>query len=230
VAKFQPWTNPDPQTITGLNSQMVYGENIQFATGLNHQIALGSNLQLCVNPAAMVDGFGIPGSAAFAGLFGSGLGGNLQLCIGTNTNVTWGRQFTIAMSAAADNVTIDGTKHRPLSFTMLAILAAACVVYPIAFGETSDEDNRAGVVIGFQTLVDILLATLVVGGMFLQDADHAFTGELRKMFDTPDRASTKDWWALPGSIAFFGLLAAAILPSVAIAQEEGHFTQEQASS
>jgi hypothetical protein len=223
---FQPFANPDPQTVTGLNSAMVYGENIQYAVGLNHQVALGSNLQLCVNPVAMVDNLGVPGTAAFTGLFGAGFGGNLQLCIGTNTNITWGRQFTIGMSAADENITVDGTSHRPLSFAMLTLIAIACAVYPIAFGEAKDEDHRAGIVIAFQVLIDIMLATLVVGAIFNQDADKAFTGTLRKMFDAPDHNHGKYWWSLPVSIAFFGLIAAAILPPIAIAQEEGHFSSE----
>lgn len=53
-SQYQPWANPDPQSIVGLNSAMVYGENIQFATGVNHQIAVGSNLQLCINPGTLV--------------------------------------------------------------------------------------------------------------------------------------------------------------------------------
>jgi hypothetical protein len=36
---YQPWFNPDLQSIAGLNSAMVFGENIQLATGVNHQIA-----------------------------------------------------------------------------------------------------------------------------------------------------------------------------------------------
>ena len=51
MSSFQPWGNPD-RSVAGLNSAMVYGENIQFTTGLNHRIALGSNLQLCVNPGS----------------------------------------------------------------------------------------------------------------------------------------------------------------------------------
>ena len=53
-SQYQPWANPDPQSIAGLNAAMVYGENLAFTTGVNHQIAVGSNLQLCINPGTLV--------------------------------------------------------------------------------------------------------------------------------------------------------------------------------
>ena len=37
-----------PQGYVGLNSIMVYGENLQVAVGINHQLAIGSNYQICV--------------------------------------------------------------------------------------------------------------------------------------------------------------------------------------
>jgi hypothetical protein len=221
---FQPWNNPDPQTIAGLNSQMVYGENIQFCAGLNHQIALGSNLQLCVNPVALTDLLNLPGTAPFAGMLASGLGGNMQLTIGTSSSVIWGRQFELFLGP--EKITVDGTKDRPLTKVVCAVIAAACVVYPIGFNGIKDEDGRANLVIGFQVLIDICLATLCVGEMFLQDADTAFTGTLRTLFDVPDAAHQKKWWALPEAIAFFGILAAIIIPPVVTANEEGHFNDE----
>ena len=88
---YQPWFNPDLQSIAGLNSAMVFGENIQFATGVNHQIALGSNMQLCVNPGTWFSMIGGPACSALNDFFGAGgLGGNLQFTIGTNTTVNWG--------------------------------------------------------------------------------------------------------------------------------------------
>lgn len=44
-----PMPHPPPIGVMGLNSVMVYGENLQVATGLNHQLAVGNNLQLCIN-------------------------------------------------------------------------------------------------------------------------------------------------------------------------------------
>jgi hypothetical protein len=223
---FVPFTYPDPQSIAGLNNQMVYGENFQFATGLNHQIALGSNLQLCINPVAMLDDLNLPGCAPLTGLLGAGFGGNLQLTLGTNTTITWGRQFTIAMGP--ENITIDSDKTKPLTVVILSIIAVAVVVHSLAFGLTHDEDTRAGLVVAFQIIVDVCLATLVIGGMYLQDADKAFTGGLRTLFDAPDAAHSSKWWALPICILYFGICAAAVSPPIAAGQEEGHFNDETA--
>jgi hypothetical protein len=203
---------------------MVYGENVAFVTGLNHQVALGSNLQLCINPVAMLDDLNIPGCPVLTGFLGSGLGGNVQLCVGTNTNITWGRQFAVSMGP--ETITIDGTKHRPLTIVMLCLIGAACIAFSIAYGLTPDEDTRASIVVAFQILIDCLLAALIIGGMFLQDADKAFTGGLRTLFDRPDAAHSSQWWALPIAVVYFGLWGAFLIPPIAIAQEEGHFGDE----
>jgi type VI secretion system secreted protein VgrG len=41
---------PPPIGVAGLNSVMVFGENLQVAAGLNHQLAVGNNMQICINP------------------------------------------------------------------------------------------------------------------------------------------------------------------------------------
>ena len=67
---FQPWAKPDPQSTAGLNSAMVYGQNMQFTVGLNHQVALGNNLQLCINPGVLSDLLGAPASPILSGAMG----------------------------------------------------------------------------------------------------------------------------------------------------------------
>jgi len=224
---FQSWNNPDPQTISGLNSQMVYGENIQFAAGLNHQIALGSNLQLCVNPVAMMDLLDMPGSpasAAMAGLLGSGVGGNNQLTIGASTSIIWGRQMELFMGG--DKFEIKGHNHRVLSKALLSLIALACIAYPIAFNAKKDEDGRATLVIAFQVFIDITLATLVVAAMFIDYADKDVVRAEKGVFDAA-KGDQSEPWDLAQLITYVGILSAAILPIVAISDEEGKFNDEK---
>jgi hypothetical protein len=227
MTKFQPWNNPDPQTITGLNSQVVYGENIQFAAGLNHQIALGSNIQLCVNPVAMMDLLDMPQSAALVGLLGSGVGGNNQVTIGTSTSIIWGRQFELFMGP--QKFTIDGTKERILSKALLSLIGLACIAYPIAFNAKKDEDGRAKLVIAFQVFIDITLATMIIAEMFIDNADKTVTGVEKKLFNAATGNDQAQPWDLAQLITYIAILSAAILPIVAIADEEGHFNDEQPS-
>src|ERR1700679_64546 len=97
-SQYQPWANPDPQSIVGLNSAMVYGENIAVTTGVNHAVTIGSNVAVCVNPRTLVSMLGGPACASLNDFFGAGgLGGNMTFTIGTNTQVNWGRQYTVNM-------------------------------------------------------------------------------------------------------------------------------------
>jgi hypothetical protein len=78
----------------GLNSVMVYGENLQVAAGLNHQLAVGNNIQICINPLGLAAGVpGLPAAPALTAALGSGLGGNMQFTVGTRNSIsTWGRR------------------------------------------------------------------------------------------------------------------------------------------
>jgi hypothetical protein len=221
---FQAWNNPDPQTITGLNSQMVYGENIQFAAGLNHQIALGSNLQLCINPVALMDLMEMPNSAPLVGLLGSGVGGNNQLTIGTSTNIVWGRQFELFMGP--EKFEIKGTKHRKASGAFLILIGAACIAYPIAFNAIKDEDGRAKLVIGFQVFIDACLAALVIVAMFIEHGERELIEAQKKLFKAAEGDDAGKPWDLGQWITYISLLPATILPEVAIADEEGKFHSE----
>jgi hypothetical protein len=80
----------DPQGVPGLNSIFVFGENLQTAVGLNHQLAVGSNLQICVNPIALAQVLGLPLPVGISAALGSGVGGNIQLTLGTSTNIVLG--------------------------------------------------------------------------------------------------------------------------------------------
>ena len=154
MAQFQPWENPDPQSIAGLNSVMCYGENIQFATGVNHQIAVGSNLQLCINPGTLVAMLGGPACSALSDFFGAGgLGGNMQFTIGTNTTVNWGRQYQVNMGG--ETIAYEASQQTAASKALCAIIGATCIAYSIAYGACTDEDARATIVILFQTTIDM---------------------------------------------------------------------------
>src|SRR5262245_28722006 len=77
-----------PQGLLGLNSVVVFGENLQVAVPLNHQLAVGSNLQICINPLGLAAGVPtFPAGAVSSGILGGGIGGNMQFTIGTSANV-----------------------------------------------------------------------------------------------------------------------------------------------
>src|SRR5260370_42028704 len=83
------YPKPEPQAMLGLNSTVVYGSNVQIAFPTNFQLALGSNLQVCISPNAWQTLYGegkLTMPSEFGRLLGSGLGGNMQLTMGTSAN------------------------------------------------------------------------------------------------------------------------------------------------
>lgn len=228
MGSFQPWANPDPQSVFGLNSSMVYGENIQFSVGLNHQVAIGSNLQVCINPTVLFDLLGLPGTSSLSAFWGSGLGGNLQFTIGSNTNVTWGRQFTVNMGP--EQVTMDVDKHKPFTMVMCTLIGAAGLAYAIAYGAISDEDGRATAVIIFQTAMDIMLATLMVQHMEYKAIDGTVTEGLKDIFVVPDSSGATTLQNFVNGLSAALLLGAVVVPPIFSAVEEGHFQGEQQDS
>jgi hypothetical protein len=187
---FQPWGNPDPQSIAGLNSAMGYGENLQFTTGLNHQVALGSNLQLCVNPSVLFEMLNVPGSSTLSSLFGSGLGGNMQFTIGSSTNINWGRQFQINLGP--EQITIDANQHKAFATAMCGMIGAVCIAHSIGYGICTDEDRRATLVIAFQVAIDLLLAAFTAQMMHYKGIESGLTDGVRKLVgagsDSPPHA------------------------------------------
>jgi hypothetical protein len=124
MPKYQPWENPDPQSIPGLNSAMVYGENIQCVAGVNHQVTVGSNIQICINPGTFIATMGGPAAAALSSFFGAGgLGGNTQFTLGTNTAINWGQQYELDMGPEKITYTAetDGSK------ALCAAIGAVCI-------------------------------------------------------------------------------------------------------
>lgn len=225
MSSYQPWPNPDPQSVAGLNIAMVYGENLQFATGLNHQVALGSNLQLCVNPLVLFDLLNMPGSSTLAGMWGSGLGGNMQFTIGSNATFTWGRQFDIHMGPEKVEYNLD--LHTAFGMAMCCLIGAACLAFSIAYGLCADEDGRASIVILFQIVIDVLLAALMSQVMFYRGIDIALTDALRNLYAAPAADHSTTLSDFVGGLSGSAIIGAIVTPPVIVATEEGHFQGEK---
>ncbi len=226
---YQPWDKPDPQSLAGLNAVSVYGENIQFTTGLNHQVALGSNLQLCVNPGVLFDLLEVPGSSTLSALWGSGLGGNMQFTIGSSANFVWGRQFQFNMGP--EQINVDASA-KPAPKILCALIGCACLAYAIAYGLIPDEDDRATAVIVFQTTIDLLLAALMTETMSYKTIDEKTTDGTRGMFNASSVEHSEVLAGFANALSFVTAMAAAIIPPVISANEEGHFdgdTQDSSS-
>jgi hypothetical protein len=231
MAQFQPWANPDPQSVAGLNSAMVYGENIQFCTGVNHQVAVGSNVQLCVNPGTLVAMLGGPACSSLSDFFGAGgLGGNTQFTIGTNTVINWGRQYQVNMGD--ETITYNANQQTAASKILCAIIGATCIAYSIAYGACPDEDGRATIVILYQITIDALLAAFMAYLAVLQAGKQTACDMVKSFYVSASIEHSSKWEnaGVMAAAAITGVLGAVITPAVAVAVEEGHFASEQSQT
>jgi hypothetical protein len=221
---YTAWQKPDPQSVAGLNSVLVYGENLQVAVGINHQVALGSNLALCINPLVLFDLLGVPGSSTLSGFWGSGPGGNMQFTIGSSANVVWGRQFSVNLGPEA--ISVDANQHSVVTGIMCGLVGAAVLAYVIAYGITSDENDRATEAIIFQGAIDLLLGALMTQQMFYKSTDQTMTDTLRKLFIVPEDDHSQALEGFVSALSFTALMGAMVAPAVAMALDEGHFQGE----
>ncbi len=226
-----PWQVPQPQAIGGLNSVMVYGENLQVAVGLNHQIALGSNVQICINPMALVEMLDSPATGVFQTMLGSGLGGNMQFTIGSSANVVWGRQFTINMGP--QEFKVEASAEKPLSKLLCIMIGAAAVIHGIAYGCITDDNGRATEVVIFQITMDVLLAFFMKEQMSTKAVDAALCDALKELFTFPSLKGSTGWQIFKDMLQYAALLALVAVPPIAAAVEENHFqgdTQDSSGS
>jgi type VI secretion system secreted protein VgrG len=173
------WSKPKPQGVGGLNSMVVYGENLQIAVGLNHQLALGSNIQICINPFGLAAGvMGTPVSGPVSGFMGGGLGGNMQLTIGTSASFVLGRAFDINLGPPKISIDCTDKIGHLTSYLLCLLLSGIAVAWVLAYDLIGDDANgRATGAILFQVAVDAVLALLMMAEMSnkktLLEADKA---------------------------------------------------------
>jgi hypothetical protein len=215
-----PWPHPQPQGIVGINSVVVFGENLQAACPTNHQMTLGSNLQLCVNPMGLAAG--VPGLAdplgKVAALFGSGMGGNMQFTIGTNAQFTLGQSFEISVGPPKVEIH-KGYKDHLWVNILCGVLGAAAVIlligYDLIHTYTPSEDprekefnkdreqagdrDRATLVLVYQLLVDVLLAALLRAEAFADHDDWIVDDAQKKLFEAHNEIAGK--WEAPKLVA-----------------------------
>ena len=197
-------THPEPQGVGGFNSIVVYGENLQVAVGLNHQLAVGNNVQICINPAGLVAGApGVQGSPILTAALGSGLGGNMQLTMGTSASVVMGQAFDINFGppkitvnagpaqapdppkpgeAAAPTPT-GGTniEHLP-SAILCGVLGAAALVWVIAYAFEGADRARAELSLVMQPLFDAVLGSIMAAEFFVLSANKGLDKALYPLF------------------------------------------------
>jgi type VI secretion system secreted protein VgrG len=179
-----PLGTPKAQGLFGLNSTMVYGENVQTAVGINHQLAVGSNYQICVNPAGLLSqGFITAGEPILVSALGGGIGGNVQFTIGTNAQITYGRSFEINVGAPKIELNNSHQSENTASYLLCGLVGLLVLTYVVCYGIFDDDDIRANLTIAFQACLDIAFGVLLcMEGLKQQTGPDSEEAEkLRKM-------------------------------------------------
>jgi hypothetical protein len=213
--------HPPPIGVMGLNSVMVYGENLQVATGLNHQLAVGNNLQLCINPLGLMAGVpSLPAAPILTGAVGGGMGGNMQFTLGTSASFVMGQSFDINLGPT--KIEIKGTYEDHIATSILCgVLGAATIVWVILYHAQTEDHDRAVLAIVFQALVDALLIAILEVEMVLKAASQDLDDKLKPLFRVgPEYQALDDSdWGIVSFGASALILGAILAPLEAIGGE-----------
>jgi hypothetical protein len=191
------WPKPEPLSILGMNSNVVYGTNVAIACPLNFQLAYGGNLQICISPNAgfLYD----PGSSgtipplpgAFSQWLGSGLGGNMQFTMGTSANFVVGQVFDINLGPrriTLDVHTVSGVQ--PLLKVMSPLIIISTIIYLFAYGAIPQDDARIILTMVFQVAFQFMMVAIMdIQGIYHQ-MDDFYKNTLDTIFSTNPAAAS----------------------------------------
>jgi hypothetical protein len=220
------YPKPEPQALLGLNSTVVYGSNIQFAFPINFQLALGSNLQVCISPNAWSTLFANDPSltmpADITRVLGSGLGGNMQLTMGTSANFVMGQSFDINLGPQRITLDVHNNNIQTCVKAWGIVIVAATLVFFIAYAAAPDDDARSILCMTFQLLMQAAIIALMDLKKIYTAMDQSFKDTLDGVFGWDPKTKTGDTFlskmggrsTLGEALAVTGVVAALVLPIV----------------
>jgi type VI secretion system secreted protein VgrG len=198
-----PMPEPPPQRILGMNSVVVFGNNMQAALGLNHQLAFGSNMQICINPLGLAAG--IPGCRipeVIQSVLGGGIGGNMQFTLGTSAQFTLGQSYEISIGPPKIEIH-SGYENHKLIGILCGILGAAALAFLIVYdvylpkqykpptdpnetaadaGELTGDNDRAAAALIYQAAVDALMMAILALESQKDNLDWLSDDMLKKLY------------------------------------------------
>lgn len=240
-----PLQDPPPYGVLGLSSAVTYGANQQVACPLNHQLAVGSNYQMCLNPLGLLAGIpGAPEPQFLEGLFGGGIGGNMQYTVGASAQFTLGQSFELSVGPPKIESHAHYKEHVP-TIVLCGILSAVQLAFVLAYGlmanaeqqnleshypnanlsdpmyagsEQSGDSGRAKLSLAYQIVTDVMLAALITCECFLWKPEKDAKDDYKEIFGTPAPEAnvdpSVDWIAVTKAGLSALLVSAMVLPSL----------------
>jgi hypothetical protein len=212
------WTEPSPGHVFGLNSLVAFGGNIQIACPINFQMAFGSNLQVCINPSAFQTLY-MDGGASFMppklnALLGGGMGGNMQLTMGTSANVVMGQIFDINLGPSRITLDVHTATAIQNGCKVLGTIIGVLSAVVLAVYCAPNDDVRAVTLLLYQVAMQTLLTLLMdLQGMYNR-MDAAGKDAIDKAFGWDGKAETTR--ASQGIQATFGAPQNSWLAAIAV--------------
>jgi hypothetical protein len=219
-ASYHPFGTVKPSGIPGLNSVMVYGENLQAVLGVNHQYAVGSNLQMCLNPVALAKAAGLVPPPIFEAMLGASAGGNFQLTLGSNTNFVLGKSFNIFSEPVTD---YDMSTHLPTKI-LCAILGSVTFIFMIVYACEKSDTARAATTVAFEVVLGLLLIAIMLVEEAMKASATTWSTTLKTMFATEfqNASGQFDFKSVAiGAAEVLGVLALAFTPVIAAGAATG---------
>jgi hypothetical protein len=200
---------------------------------INFQMALGSNLQVCISPNVLATLFaGGSGPAPTAPpivnrFLGSGLGGNMQLTMGTSANFVIGQSFDI--NVGPRRITLDVHDQTGIQACVKAwgiVIVALSAAFLILYPAIPDDDGRAVWVMLFELAMQISILFLMDTEGIYHHMDGIYKMQLDTLYSADPVQATKDnkpdadafgktftgESTLGGALAVVGVVAAGFLP------------------
>jgi hypothetical protein len=231
------WTQPQPQAVLGLSSTAVYGSAFTASIPQAFQLATGGLFKLVVDPTGFLAAFpevkeaGGLGAQGLMSLFSNGAQGNVQLTLGTLANVSMGLAYDIHIGDKVKIESKDKIAPRLVSFLAGALLAVGGLLFHLLYDMMTADDDRATLVITFQTTVQAVVATLIAIEVAYYQLDKTAGYLYKDIFVALSKVSPADAevQVVSGNIvtSLVGgmLLGAAIAPPIIDSQRESYLDQ-----
>ncbi|HLM98350.1 MAG TPA: type VI secretion system tip protein TssI/VgrG [Bryobacteraceae bacterium] len=221
-----PMPEPPPTGVLGLNSVMVYGENVQGVMGMSHQLTVGNNVQICVNPGGLAEGVpGVPGMQVVEGVLGSGLGGNMQFTLGSSVQFTLGQ--SIELSVGPPKIEFHDWYRDHFWATLFSgLLGVSTIVWETVYAAETADHTRATLTMVFKALTDVLLGAVMTAAMFEKWTDEDTKKKVEALHKLNEETEHRDWWEPVDLVACGFVATASILgPILAIGLENNDDAQ-----
>jgi hypothetical protein len=125
-----------------------------------------------------------------ARILGSGLGGNMQLTMGSSANFVMGQVYDINLGPQRITLDVHNNSIQSCVKTWGIVIMAASIVFLIAYAAGPDDDFRSLLCMTFQVLVQVSILVLMDLKKIYTAMDQSFKDTLDGVFGWDPKTKT----------------------------------------